>query len=325
MIEHRISLTAHGGPEVLEWQDVDLPPPGPGEVRMRTGAAGLNFIDVYHRTGLYPQDLPSGLGIEAAGTVEAVGAGVSEWREGDRVGVCSGPLGAYATARNVPAGLLARIPAAVSDEVAAAVLLKGATTEALVERCARVQPGWPVLVHAAAGGVGLLLVQWLKHIGAVVIGTVGSAAKAEMARTAGADHVITYDQDDVAVAVRELTGGEGVKVVFDGVGAATWQASVAATARRGLIVSFGNASGPVTGVSMASLSAAGSLFATRPTLFDYYREPAERAAGFARLFDLVTNGTLSVRIGQRFALQDAADAHRALEARETTGSTVLLP
>jgi len=325
MPEHRITIAAHGGPEVLQWSEVDLPEPGPGEVRMRTTAAGLNFIDTYHRSGLYPQPLPSGLGIEAAGVIEAVGPGVTEWQTGDRAGIFSGPPGAYATARNVPAALLVRLPDAISDETAAAVMLKGATAEFLVERCARVQRGWPVLVHAAAGGVGQLLVQWLKHVGAEVIATVGSAAKAELARAAGATHVIEYAHEDIAARVRALTGGDGARVVFDGVGAATWEASLAATARRGLIASFGNASGPVTGVALGTLSSAGSLFVTRPTLFDYYREPEERAAGMQRLFELVATGVLAVRVDQRFPLAEAAAAHRALEGRATTGSTVLVP
>jgi NADPH2:quinone reductase len=323
--EHRITIAAHGGPEVLQWAPVDLPPPGPGEVRLRTRAAGLNFIDTYHRSGLYPQPLPTGLGLEGAGVVEALGEGVTGWQPGDRAGIFTGPPGAYATARNVPAAQLVRLPDSVPDEVAAAIMLKGATAEFLVERCARVQPGSPVLVHAAAGGVGQLLVQWLKHIGAAVIGTAGGGAKVALAGAAGADHVIDYAVEDVAARVRDLTGGEGAQVVFDGVGAATWEASLAATARRGLIVSYGNASGPVTGVALASLAAAGSLYVTRPTLFDYYRAPEERAAGMARLFGLVAAGVLSVKIGQRFALKDAAQAHRALEARQTTGSTVLLP
>jgi NADPH2:quinone reductase len=325
MTEHRIEITAHGGPEVLRWVETELPPPAPGEVRMRIRAAGLNFIDTYHRSGLYPQPLPAGLGIEAAGVIEAVGDGVSGWATGDRVGVFTTLPGSYATARNVPAAQLVRLPDTISEETAAALMLKGATAEFLVERCARVQRGWPVLVHAAAGGVGQLLVQWLKHVGAEVIGTAGGPAKAELARAAGADHVIDYAREDVAERVRALTGGTGVKMAFDGVGAATWPASLAATARRGLIVSYGNASGPVTGVALGALSSAGSLFVTRPTLFDYYREPAERAAGMQRVFELAEAGVLKVRIDQRFALSEAAAAHRALESRATTGATVLLP
>lgn len=325
MTEHRIEITAHGGPEVLRWVETELPPPAPGEVRMRIRAAGLNFIDTYHRSGLYPQPLPAGLGIEAAGVIEAVGDGVSGWAKGDRVGVFTTLPGSYATARNVPVAELVRLPDTISEETAAALMLKGATAEFLVERCARVQRGWPVLVHAAAGGVGQLLVQWLKHVGAEVIGTAGGPAKAKLARAAGADHVIDYASEDVAERVRALTGGTGVKVAFDGVGAATWPASLAATARRGLIVSYGNASGPVTGVALGALSNAGSLFVTRPTLFDYYREPAERAAGMQRVFELAEAGVLKVRIDQRFALSEAAAAHRALESRATTGATVLLP
>jgi NADPH2:quinone reductase len=325
MTEHAIRIAAHGGPEVLDWVEVALPPPGPGEVRVRTGTVGLNFIDTYQRGGLYPLPMPTGLGQEAAGVVEAVGAGVSALAVGDRVGLSGGYLGAYATAFNVAAATLIRLPDFITDEAAAALLLKATTAEALIERCARVQPGWTVLVHAAAGGVGLLMVQWLKHLGCTVIGTVGGEAKAALARDAGADHVIDYGHEDVAARVREITGGAGVPVVFDGVGAATWEASLDCAAPRGLIVSFGNASGAVTGVGLGTLAAHGSLFVTRPMVFSYYADPAERAAGFARIFALVEQGVLTVRIGQTFALKDAAAAHRALESRATTGSTVLIP
>ncbi|HVJ00738.1 MAG TPA: quinone oxidoreductase [Sphingomonas sp.] len=318
-------ITRTGGPEVIEWVDRDLPPPGPGEVRMRTTAAGLNFIDTYYRSGLYTVPLPSGLGMESAGVVEAVGPGVESLAPGDRVATWGPGLGAYATERNVAAAHLYRLPDAIDDETAAASLLKGCTVEYLVERCARVQPGWTVLVHAAAGGVGLLLVQWLKHIGATVIGTVGSEAKAERARAAGADHVLLSRQDDIAARVREVTGGEGVAVSFDGVGAATWQASLGATRRRGLIISYGNASGPVEGVKLATLNQHGSLFVTRPKMGDYYATPEEHAAGSARLFELLATGVLRPEIGQRFALEDVAEAHRQLEAGETQGSTVLVP
>lgn len=314
-----------GGPEVIEWIEADLPPPGPGEVRVRHEAVGLNFIDTYHRSGLYPVPLPSGLGSEAAGVVEAVGAGVTALAVGDRV-VTFGPgLGAYASARNASAEIWSRIPDGMSFELAAAVMLKGCTAEYLIERCARVQPGMTVLVHAAAGGTGQLLVQWLKHIGAHVIGTVGSPEKAERARALGADHVIEYKREDIATRVREIAAGEGVPVVFDGVGASTWDASLKSAARRGLIVSFGNASGPVTGVDLGALSQHGSLFVTRPTAFHYYATPEERAAGVARVFDLVLGGVLKVEIGQRFALKDAAEAHRAIAAGETMGATLLLP
>jgi NADPH:quinone reductase len=314
-----------GGPEVIQWVDVDVAAPGPGEVRMRNTAVGLNFIDTYFRSGLYPTPLPGGLGSEAAGVVEAVGEGVTTLQPGDRVATFGPPIGAYATERNVPAASLFKLPDHISDETAAAALLKGGTVEFLVERCAKVQPGWTVLVHAAAGGVGQIAVRWLKAIGAKVIATVGTQAKVELAKAAGADHVLLSREDDIAARVREITGGEGVEVVLDGVGKATWDASLASTRRRGLIVSFGNASGPVEGVALGALARAGSLFVTRPTMFDYYVTPEERAAGSERLFEMLRTGAISVDIGQRFALEDAADAHRALEAGETTGSTLLMP
>lgn len=318
-------ITRTGGPEVIEWVDVELPLPGPGEVRMRNNAVGLNFIDTYHRGGIYPVELPSGLGLEAAGVVESVGEGATAFQAGDRV--CTfGPLrGAYATARNLPAASLFRIPDDISDDVAAAGLLKGCTTEFLVERCAKVQPNWPVLVHAAAGGVGLLLVQWLKHVGATVIGTVSTPEKAEAARAAGADHVILYTQEDTARRVRELTDGAGVRVTFDGVGMSTWEASLDSTGRRGLVVNYGNADAPVGGVNLGILAAKGSLYNTRPTLFDYYAEPAERTAGADYVFEMFRNGTISVTIGQTYALEDAVQAHIDLESRKTTGSTILRP
>lgn len=312
-----------GGPEVIEWIDVDLPAPGPGDVRMRTTAVGLNYIDTYHRRGIYPVELPSGLGMEAAGVVEAVGEGVTDFAVGDRVATFGPVRGAYATARNLPAATLFKLPDDIDDETAAAALLKGCTTEFLVERCAKVEPGWPVLVHAAAGGVGLILVQWLKAIGAVVIGTVSTEEKAQEARAAGADHVILYTREDTAKRVRELTGGKGVRVTFDGVGMDTWEASLDSTGRRGLIVSYGNASAPVTGISLGVLATKGSLYNSRPTLFDYYAEPEERAAGVARLWEMIRDGKVRISIGRRYALEDAAQAHRDLEARKTSGSTVL--
>ena len=317
-------ITAQGGPEVIEWVDVDLPPPLVGEVRMRNTAVGLNFIDTYHRSGTYPVALPSGLGMEAAGVIEAVGEGVDDWRVGDRV-CCFGPtIGAYATARNIEAACLFLIPDDISDETAAAGILKGCTTEFLVERCAKVQPKWNVLVHAAAGGVGLLLVQWLKHAGANVIGTVSTEEKAALARSAGADHVILYGKEGVAAQVRLLTDGRGVEVTFDGIGLATWETSLNSTRRRGLIVSYGNADAPVNGINLGILAQKHSLFVTRPTLFDYYAHPAERAAGVEYVFDMFRQGIIEVTIGQRYALEDAAQAHRDLEGRKTTGSTVLL-
>lgn len=323
-MERAARIERTGGPDVIGWRDVDLPPPGPGEVRMRHGAVGLNFIDTYHRGGLYPVKLPSGLGLEAAGTVEAVGEGVADWRPGDRAGVFAGPLGAYATARTIAADLLVRLPDAVDDRTAAAIMLKGATAAFLVEQCARVRAGQAVLVTAAAGGVGHLLVGWLKAVGATVIGTVSTEAKAARVRGAGADHVL-LSNDDVAARVREITGGQGVATVLDGVGRATWQAALASTARRGLVVSYGNASGPVEGVDLGVLARHGSLFVTRPTLFDYAVSAAERQALADRVFAMLAQGAIRPEIGQTFALADAADAHRALEAGVTQGSTVLLP
>jgi len=318
-------IEQHGGPDVIQWVDVDLPDPGPGEVRIRSTAVGLNFIEIYQRTGLYQLKLPSGLGTESVGVVEALGEGVTDLAVGDRVGTFGPTVGSYATHRNLLAENLIKLPDSVDDRTAAAILLKGGTTEFLIERCAKVQPGWTVLVHAAAGGVGHLAVGWLKAIGATVIGTVGSSDKAERARRAGADHVIQYREHDIAESVREITGGEGVEVVLDGVGAATWEASLKSTKRRGLIVSYGNASGPVTGVALGQLNINGSLFVTRPTMFHYYATKPERDAGFARVFEMLAKGAISPEIGQTFALEDAAEAHRQLEAGETEGASVLLP
>jgi NADPH2:quinone reductase len=315
-------ISEQGGPEVIHWIDQDLPPPGPGEVRMRNTAIGLNYIDTYHRDGTYPIPLPNGLGLEAAGVVEAVGEGVTGFAAGDRVCTFGPVLGAYTTERNLPATALFPIPADISDDVAAAGLLKGCTTEFLVERCARVQARWPVLVHAAAGGVGLLLVQWLKHVGATVIGTVSTPEKAALAQNAGADHVILYKSEDVAARVREITGGAGVRVTFDGIGMTTWDASLAATGRRGMIVSYGNAGGPVTGVNLGMLAQKGSLFVTRPTLFDYYADPVEREAGADYVFDMFRQGVITANIGQTYALEDAAQAHRDLEGGRTVGATI---
>ena len=325
MTAHAIRFAATGGSEVLEFVPVEVGDPGPGELRLRHTAIGLNYIDTYHRTGLYPQPLPSGLGLEAAGVVEAVGAGVEGFAPGDRVGYCWGPIGAYATHRLLPAARAVKLPDGVSDEVAAAGLLKGCTVEMLVERCAKVQAGQTVLVQAAAGGVGLLLVQWLKHLGARVLATAGGPEKLALAMRYGADVGIDYNHEDVAKRVRESTDGAGVAVVFDGVGKATWEGSLDSLARRGLQVSYGNASGAVGPVDFGILARKGSLFATRPTLFDYYTSRAEIEAGAGRLLDLIARGVIEVRVDQRYALADAAQAHRDLEARKTTGSTVLIP
>jgi NADPH2:quinone reductase len=307
---------------MIGWTDEDLPPPGAHEVQLRSTAVGLNFIDTYHRRGIYPMELPGGLGMEGAGVVEAVGEGVTGFAPGDRVATF-GPLrGAYATARNMPAAMLFRLPDDVSDEIAAAALLKGCTVEFLVERCARVEAGWPVVVHAAAGGVGLLLVQWLKVIGAIVVGTVSTDEKAQSAREAGADHVVMTDED-LPARVRDLTGG--ARVVFDGIGKPTFGASLDCLGRRGLLVSYGNAGGTVGEVDFGILARKGSLFTTRPTLFDYYADPGERESGAARLFDMLRAGKLKVTVGQSYPLEDAARAHEDLEARRTTGSTLLVP
>jgi NADPH2:quinone reductase len=314
-----------GSPDVIRFEEVDVPPPRGTEVRVRHTAIGVNFIDTYHRRGIYPVSLPTGLGVEAAGVVEAVGEGVTRVKPGDRVVTFGPDIGSYATERVLDEFLWFPIPDDISDEVAAAAFLKACTAEFLVERCAKVEPGSPVLVHAAAGGLGLLLVQWLKAVGAVVIGTVSTPAKAKAARAAGADHIILYTEEDTAARVREITGGAGVRVVFDGVGKATWDASIDSCGVRGLIVVYGNADAPTGPVDMGPLARKGSLFHTRPALYHYYAEPVERAAGAARVWDMLRSGKLSVTIGQRYALRDAARAHADLEGRRTTGSSILLP
>ncbi len=318
-----IRIEAAGGPEVMQLVDISLPDPGPGEVRIRHTAIGLNFIDTYHRSGLYPMPMPSGLGLEAAAVVEAVGEGVT-LTPGTRVGYCWGPIGAYATHRNIAAAQLVALPDGVSDEMAAAGLLKGCTTEFLVDRCARVQAGDAALVPAAAGGVGLLLVQWLKARGCTVIAVAGTAEKLALAAANGADHGL-LDNIDVAAEVRRLNGGRGVDVVFDGVGKASWESSLDSLKRRGLLISFGNASGPVSGVDLGILARKGSLFATRPTLFDYYATPADRAEFGGKVLAMMASGALKLAVNQRYALADVAQAHADLAARKTTGSTVLIP
>lgn len=313
-----------GGPEVIAWREVDLPAPGPGEVLLRHEAIGLNFIDTYHRSGLYPIELPGTLGLEASGVVEAAGDGAG-FAPGDRVATFGPNRAAYADAQVLPASALFAVPAVIDMQTAAAVLLKGLTTEMLAERVAPLATGEWALVHAAAGGVGQLLVQWLKARGVRVIATAGGAEKCARALALGAEHAIDAAAPDLAAQVRDLTGGAGVRASYDGVGKATWEASLAATGRRGIIASYGNASGPVTGVNLGVLAAAGSLFVSRPTLFDYYREPAERAEGSGKLWAMLESGALSVEIGQTYALADVAQAHRDLEARKNVGSTVLIP
>jgi NADPH:quinone reductase len=324
MDDFRMMIRRTGGPEVIEREAVVPTGPGPGEVRVRHRAIGLNFIDTYRRSGLYPVDLPAGMGTEAAGVIEAVGDGVEGFAPGDRVAYATGPLGAYATVRTMPAAELVPLPDTIDDATAAAAMLKGMTAGFLAEPCAKVQPGQTVLVHAAAGGVGSILVQWLKAIGATVIAHAGSAEKAEQAATLGAAHALSCPMEDLAAEVRRLTDGEGVAVVFDGVGRASWAASLACVARRGLIATYGNASGPVPPFDALTLTRAGSIFVTRPTLGDYIHTPAERRALAERLFARIAGG-LAVPIGQRFALGDAAEAHRRLEARSTRGATVFTP
>ncbi|MBB5699277.1 quinone oxidoreductase family protein [Sphingomonas yantingensis] len=324
MQTHVQRIAKTGGPEAFEFVGTALPEPGPGEVRLRATAIGLNYIDTYHRTGLYPIDLPAVLGQEGAGVVQALGEGVTDFAVGDRVGSFTA-RGAYATHRTVAADQLVRLPDDVSDEDAAALMLKGATAAMLVEDCGRVEAGQTVLVYAAAGGVGLLLTGWLKAIGATVIAVVGSEAKASRARGAGADHVILHRDEDIAARVREITGGAGVPVIFDSVGKATWQASLDSASPRGLIVSFGNASGPVEGINLGVLSAKGSLFVTRPTLFHYATTPEARQRYADKVFAMLRSGAIRAEIGQRFPLEAVAEAHEELEAGTTIGSTVLIP
>ncbi|HEX5181919.1 MAG TPA: quinone oxidoreductase [Allosphingosinicella sp.] len=318
-------LRRTGGPEVLEAEPIDLPRPGPGRVVVRHEAIGLNFIDTYHRSGLYKLPMPTGLGGEAAGVVEAVGEGVAGFEEGDRVGYFTGPPGAYATHREVDPDRLVKLPDSIDAETAAATMLKGCTVEYLVERCARVQAGESALVHAAAGGVGSILVPWLKAIGARIIAHSGDSRKAALAAEAGADESLCVPMDDLAAEVRRLTAGKGVPIVFDGVGKASWPASLASTARRGLLVTYGNASGPVPPFTALDLLKAGSIFVTRPTLGDYCATPGEMRASAARLFEMIEKDKVTVRIGARFPLADAAEAHRAIESRRTIGSTILIP
>jgi NADPH2:quinone reductase len=317
-----IRLHATGGPDVLQLEEVPTPAPGPGEILVRHAAVGLNFIDIYQRDGLYPIPLPATLGLEAAGVVEAVGPDVSRFQMGDRVAYCSS-LGAYADANVVKADRAVRVPDGVSLDTAAASLLKGLTAEFLVRRLWPLAAGDTALVQAAAGGVGLILCQWLSAVGVCVIGCVGSDAKAALARAHGCDEVIIADQEDVAARVRALTGNVGVRIAYDSVGRTTLDGSLASLARRGLLVSFGNASGPPSPVDPLRLSRAGSLFLTRPTLFDYVSTATELDAAAEALFAVLANGQVEVRIGQTFNLEDTAAAHIALAGRQTTGATLI--
>lgn len=321
----RLIIGTTGGPDVIQRENFDLGSPGPGEALIAHEAIGLNFIDIYVRTGLYPAQLPTGLGGEAAGIVTAIGEGVTNVAVGDRVTYVIQAPGSYATHRILPANRLLKLPDDISFDVAAGTTLKGLTVAFLVEKCATMRSGQTALVHAAAGGVGTILVPWLASMGVTVIAHSGSPEKAACATEAGAAHSLNSDFDTLAETVRSLTQGNGVDAVFDGVGAASWSASLASLRRRGLMVSFGNASGPVPPFSILELSKGGSLFVTRPTLFDYIREDAEYRELGARLFDQISSAVIKSDVSQRYALADAADAHRALEARQTVGSTVLIP
>jgi NADPH2:quinone reductase len=322
----RIRIHEHGGPEVLRWEDYEVPQPGPGEARIRQTAVGLNFIDTYFRTGLYPPagGLPFTPGNEGAGVVEAVGEGVSEVQVGQRVAY-AGALGSYADVRVAPAKVLVPLPDTISDEQAAAMMLKGMTAQYLLRQTYEVHPGDTILFHAAAGGVGLIACQWAKHLGAMVIGTAGSAEKAELAKAHGCDHVILYKEEDFVARVKEITEGKGVPVVYDGVGKTTFMKSLDCLQPRGLMVVFGNASGPVDAFNLGVLSQKGSLYVTRPTLFTYTATREDLLACATDLFDVVGGGAVKIQIHQRFPLAQAADAHRALEGRDTTGSTLLIP
>jgi NADPH2:quinone reductase len=325
-MHHAIRIYEHGGPEAMKWEEVPTPSPGPGEALVRHAAVGLNYIDVYFRTGLYkPPSLPCVIGMEGAGTVEVVGDGVTVVAPGDRVAYATAPIGAYAEARTIKADRLVKLPDDIGFDVAAAMMLQGMTVEYLLRRTFAVKPGQTILVHAAAGGVGLIMCQWAKHLGATVIGTVGSDAKAELARAHGCDHPIVYTREDFQARVKEITGGRMLPVVYDSVGRETFMKSLDCLAPLGMMVVFGNASGAVPPFDVGLLAAKGSLFLTRPTLATYTAKREDLVASAHALFDVVRKGAVKIEVNQRFPLKDAAEAHRALEARRTTGSTVLLP
>ena len=319
-----IRIHAHGGPEVMRWEDVPTPEPGPGEVLVRHAAIGLNYIDVYFRTGLYKSQLPATLGMEAAGTVAAVGEGVTSLAVGDRIAYATGPIGAYAVERVIAADRVVKLPDAIDFRTAAAMMLQGMTAQYLLRRTYRVQPGETILVHAAAGGVGLILCQWARHLGATVIGVVSTEQKAELARAHGATHVLV-GHADLPAEVKRITGGAMVPVVYDSIGKDTFMASLDCLAPLGMMVSYGNASGPVGAIDVGLLGAKGSLFLTRPSLATYTARRHDLETAASELFAVVQSGAVKIRVNQTFGLSDAAAAHRALEARQTTGSTVLLP
>jgi NADPH:quinone reductase len=325
-MQKAIRIHEYGGPEVLQWEDVPLPSPGPGEALVRHAAVGLNYIDVYFRTGLYKApSLPAVIGMEAAGTVEAVGEGVSGLKPGDRVAYATGPIGAYAQFRTIKADRLVVLPETIPFDTAAAMMLQGMTAQYLLMRTYKVQKGDTIVVHAAAGGVGLIMCQWARHLGCTVIGTVGSDAKAELARAHGCDHPIVYTREDFQARVKEITDGKMVPVVYDSIGKDTFYKSLDCLAPFGMMVSYGNASGPVGPVDIGILASKGSLFVTRPTLATYTAKRADLEWAARDLFDVVARGVVKIEVNQRFKLADAAAAHAALEARKTTGSTLLMP
>ncbi|MDQ2962375.1 MAG: quinone oxidoreductase [Pseudomonadota bacterium] len=322
---HAIRIHKTGGPEVLQWEEVTVGDPGPGEARIRHTAIGLNFIDTYQRSGLYKLPLPSGLGGEGAGVVEAVGAGVTEIKAGDRVAYCGGPPGAYSEVRVMPADRLVKLPEGVSERTAATLMLKGLTVQYLLRQTFPLKGGETILFHAAAGGVGSIACQWTRALGVTMIGTVGSDEKAAIAKANGCAHTIVYTRENFVERVKEITGGKGVPVVYDAVGKDTFPASLDCLSPRGMFVSFGNSSGPVPPLDILLLSQKGSLYVTRPTLVTYTATRAALLAMAAEMFELVKAGKIVSEARQTYALKDAAQAHRDLEARKTTGSTLLLP
>ncbi|MGH6891536.1 MAG: quinone oxidoreductase family protein [Dongiaceae bacterium] len=322
---HAIRIDKTGGPEQMKWVEIDLPAPDRGEARLKNLAIGLNFIDTYHRTGLYPVALPAGLGLEASAIVEAVGEGVAGFKAGDRVAHGTGPVGAYAERRNFPADKLIRLPDAIDDRTAAAMMLQGMTVEYLIHRTFPVAKGDWVLLHAAAGGVGSIASQWLNHLGAQIIGTAGSPEKLALAKAQGCHHVVNYHTEDWVNRVKEITGGQGVTVVYDGVGKDVFMESLDCLKPRGTMVTFGNASGPVPEISPLLLSQKGSLFLTRPTLMAYVATRPELELAAGRVIEAITKGWVKIKVGHTYPLKEAAQAHRDLEARKTTGSVVLIP
>ena len=321
---YAVRISEHGGPEVMSWEEVEVDDPGPGEVRVRNTAVGLNYIDTYHRSGLYPMQLPIVLGSEGAGVIEKVGPKVKGFKVGDRVAYAQ-PIGAYAEVLLRPASRLVKITAGIEDETAAAMMLKGMTAWYLCRRTYKVKKGDTVLVHAAAGGVGQILCQWTKYLGATVIGTVGAEAKAAAAKKAGCRHVIVTSKEKIPERVKAITKGKGVPVVYDGVGKDTFNDSLDCLAPLGMMVSFGNASGAVPPVNIGILAAKGSLFLTRPTLVNYTATPEDLATAARELFAVVKKGAVRIKVNQTYPLREAAQAHRDLQSRKTTGSTVLLP